>query len=283
MLRRGADLRWLTARSWTNRWYPQGVDTGVLQGRRMLAISWFRQDRRRTHLASRVSFIDLARPRRFDVALAIQDEGGRLEPATIHVGGLAWFGDRLFAAATRQGIWEFDLSRIRTVRGADARRLTGGARSRTLVAVRTRVHSVDLRCSFIGRVFDDRGRSLPRVLIGEFRSGEEGRIGEFELTADGFSPLREFAPGIGHMQGAVRWDDEVFVSQSDGLRPGALWRGRFGSVTRSAVSLPAGCQDLALDVDASVLWSMGEHPWHRVVRGIPLATLRATKAEGERA
>jgi hypothetical protein len=283
VLRRGADLRWLTARSWTNRWYPQGVDTGVLQGRRMLAISWFRQDRRRTHLASRVSFIDLARPRRFDVALAIQDEGGRLEPATIHVGGLAWFGDRLFAAATRQGIWEFDLSRIRTVRGADARRLTGGARSRTLVAVRTRVHSVDLRCSFIGLVFDDRGRSLPRVLIGEFRSGEEGRIGEFELTADGFSPLREFAPGIGHMQGAVRWDDEVFVSQSDGLRPGALWRGRFGSVTRSAVPLPAGCQDLALDVDASVLWSLGEHPWHRVVRGIPLATLRATKAEGERA
>jgi len=105
VLRRGADLRWVTARSWTNRWYPQGIDWGVLQGRRMLAVSWFRQDRDRRHLASRVSFIDLSRRRHLDVALAVRGADGELEPARIHVGGLAWFGDRLFAAATKQGIW----------------------------------------------------------------------------------------------------------------------------------------------------------------------------------
>jgi hypothetical protein len=273
VLRRGADLRWLTARSWTNRWYPQGVDTGVLQGRRMLAISWFRQDRTRTHLASRVSFIDLARPRRFDVALAIEGEGGTLEPARIHVGGLAWFGDRLFAAATKQGIWEFDLAGIRSVRGAVARRLTGGARSRTLVAVRTRVHAVDLRCSFIGRVFDDHGRPLHRVLIGEFRSKDAGRIGEFDLTSDGFSPRRMLEPGLRHMQGAVGWGEEIFVSQSDGPRAGTLWRGTGDGLQRASLPLPAGCQDLALDADDRVLWSLGEHPWRRVVHGIRFAEL----------
>lgn len=239
----------------------------------MLAVSWFRQDRNRKHLASRVSFIDLARRRHVDVALAIEGVDGVLDPARIHVGGLAWFGDRLFAAATRQGIWEFDLAGIRSVQGSTARRLTAGARSRTLVAVRTRVHPVDLRCSFIGRVFDEAGRSVPRVLIGEFRSDDEGRIGEFALTADGFTPIRDFAPGIRHMQGAALWGQDAFVSQSDDLRPGALWHGSFGALSRSTTALPAGCQDLALDPDAGVLWSLGEHPWRRVVHGIRLDTL----------
>ena len=239
----------------------------------MLAISWFRQDRDRRHLASRVSFVDLARPRHIDIALAVEGETGELEPARIHAGGLAWFGNRLFVAATRQGIWEFDLTGIRSVRGATARRLTAGARSRTLAVVRTAVHPVDLRCSFIGRVFDESGRPLPRVLIGEFRTTDDGRIGEFALTAEGFAPVRETRTGIGHMQGAVRWGDEVFVSQSDALHPGALWSGPFGALTRNAVPLPAGCQDLALDPERGMLWSLGEHPWRRVVRGIPLTRL----------
>ncbi|MFT4158294.1 MAG: hypothetical protein QM630_10290 [Microbacterium sp.] len=273
VLRRGTDLRWVTARSWTNRWYPQGIDTGVLQGRRMLAVSWFRQDPIRTHLASRVSFVDLDRPRRLDVALAFEGDGGVLEPARIHTGGLAWFGDRLFAAATKQGIWEFDLSGIRSVRGAIARSVTGGDYARALVAVRTRVHPVDLRCSFIGRVFNAHGGAVARVLIGEFHGDEEGRVGEFALGDDGFTQLRSWTPGIARMQGAALWGDELFVSQSDDLRSGTLWRGQFGRVVRSGIALPAGCQDLALDPEASVLWTLGEHPWRRVVRGIPLATL----------
>jgi hypothetical protein len=39
------------------------------------------------------------------------------------------------------------------------------------------------------------------------------------------------------------------------------------------VPLPVGCEDLALDLDAQLLWSLGEHPWKRVVRGIPLSHL----------
>lgn len=237
----------------------------------MLAVSWFRQDRQRHHLASRVSLIDRARRRHLDLALAVTGTAGRLEPARIHAGGLAWFGDRLFVAATRQGIWEFDLSGIRSVRGAEARRLTGGSRTRTLVAVRTRVHPVAMRCSFIGRVVD--GDPTPRVLIGEFHDGAGGRIGEFALTDAGFTLTRESTPGIAHMQGAARFHDEVFVSQSDGLRPGALWRGTLQRLRRSTTALPAGCQDLAVDTDAEVLWSLGEHPWRRVVRGIPFADL----------
>lgn len=279
-LRGTVDLRWLTARSWTTKWYPQGIDLGIWEGRRTLAVSWFRQDRMRQHLASRIAFVDLERSRHLDVALAIEDADGELLPAQIHAGGLAWFGDRLFVAATGQGIWEFDLSDLRRVRGPLARRLAGargrGRRAGALVAVRSRVHPVPLRCSYLGRVFDDAGEPLRRVLIGEYRGDENGRIGEFSIPEDPdgrFDRLDQFSPGIPSMQGAVRWGDRYLVSQSDGMRAGVLWSGGRDSLKRDSVALPVGCEDLALDLEARLLWSLGEHPWRRVVRGIPFSRL----------
>lgn len=274
------DLRWLTARSWTERWYPQGIDIGRWRGNRALAVSWFRQDRAGKHLASRIALVDLGRSRHLDILLAVDEGGGELAPARIHAGGLAWFDDRLFVAATGRGIWEFDLSDLRRVSGSVARRLAGsrgrGWRTTVLVAVRTRRHPVDLRCSFLGRAFDEHGQPLRRVLIGEYRTDREGRIGEFSIPEDadsGFLEHDRFSPGITSMQGAVRAGERHFVSQSDGLRPGALWRGRREKLERDAFPLPVGCEDLALDMEQGLLWSLGEHPWRRVVRGIPLSRI----------
>ena len=279
--RRGTvELKWLSARTYTMKWYPQGVDFGTWQGRRTLAVSWFRKEKSGVHLASRVTFIDLERSRHLDVALTIEGENGELVPAQIHAGGLAWFGDRLFVAATGQGVWEFDLSESRRLRGAEARRVVG-ARGRgfgavALVAVRVRVHPVPLRCSFLGRVFDDDGSSLPRVLIGEYRGDTLGRIGEFTIPRDddgSFVGVDETSPQIARMQGAVQWGSRRFVSQSRGLQPGALWDGDGSALQRSDVPLPIGCEDLALDPEGRMLWTLGEHPWRRVVRGIPFAQL----------
>ena len=278
--RRGTvDLRWLSARTWTRRWYPQGIDLGLWHGRRTLAVSWFRQRLDGHHLASRVAFVDLDRSRHLDVLLAVEEDG-ELQPARIHAGGLAWFDDRLFVAATGKGIWEFDLAGIRRVRGEDARRLAGaggrGIRATALVAVRTRVHPIDIRCSYLGRVFDDDGTPLRRVLIGEYLKDDTGRIAEFSIPQsddDAFREESRFSPGIRRMQGAVRWGDRHFISQSDRMHPGVLWTGTRDALVRDRVPLPVGCEDLALDLDAKLLWSLGEHPWKRVVRGIPFASL----------
>lgn len=286
----GIELRWLTARSWTERWYPQGIDVGTHRGRRALAVSWFRQDSGGRHLASRVTLVDRERARRIDIVLAVADDTGTLQPARIHAGGLAWFGDRLFAAATGQGIWEFDLGTLRRVHGTDAQRVVGGHRRRDrrtiVVAVRTRRHPVPLRCSFVGRVFDADGTALPRVLIGEYRGTDSGLIGEFtvpEGTDDVFLEHARFRPGIRHMQGVVRWGDRLFVSQSDHLRPGVLWSGNHDRLTRHPVALPIGCEDLALDPDDALLWTLGEHPWRRVVRGIPFAAVGLRRPDGRTA
>lgn len=281
LLRTGRDartLRWLSRRSITQRWYPQGIDVGTWHGRRTLAVSWFRQDRDRRHLASRVTFVDIARGTSVDVALAIEGDGG-LEPAAIHAGGIAWMGDRLLVAATREGVWEFDLGDLRTVRGEDARRLRAsrwpafGARGRA--AVRTRVHDVPMRCSFLGRAVDADGAASETVLVGEYRADDAGRIVESVVPAAGAAwPRLALVPtGIDRMQGVVRHGDTVLVSQSRGMRPGALWAGPADALERSRVALPVGCEDLAIDVEGGMLWTVAEHPWRRVVRGIPLAEL----------
>lgn len=288
-LRETADLRWLSARAWTTAWYPQGIDIGSWRGGRTLAVSWFRQDKNGTHLASRVVLIDPERSRRLDVALAFEDDDGELQPAPIHTGGLAWFEDRLFVAATGQGLWEFDLGDIRRVRGAVARRMRGGSGrgwlSSALVIVRTRVHPIALRCSFLGRAFDDDGTPLRRVLIGEYRREDTGRIAEFTIPEgpDGeFTEQERFAPGIPRMQGVVRWGGRQFVSQSNLMQPGRLWTGTHGELSPHPFPLPVGCEDLALDPDAAMLWTLGEHPRHRVVRGIPFARLGLDRAPRSR-
>jgi hypothetical protein len=279
-MRDTADLRWLTARAWTTKWYPQGIDVGSWRGGRTLAVSWFRQDKTGTHLASRVVLIDPERSRHIDVALAVTDDDGELQPAQIHTGGLAWFEDRLFVAATGQGIWEFDLGDTRQVRGAVARRLRGvSSRWRpatALVAVRSKVHPIALRCSFLGRAFDDDGTPLRRVLIGEYRRDDQGRIAEFSIPEgpeDSFEEHAGFAPGIARMQGVVRWGALHFVSQSNLMKPGRLWSGPRDDLTTHSYPLPVGCEDLALDPEAEMLWSLGEHPRQRVVRGIPFTLI----------
>ncbi|WP_152545441.1 hypothetical protein [Microbacterium sp. CH12i] len=273
------ELKWLSARTYTAKWYPQGIDVGTWQGRRVVAVSWFRKDKSGRHLASRVSMIDLKRSRLVDIALTFEDDDGRIHPAQIHAGGIAWFGDRLFVAATGQGIWEFDMRAVRRLGRADARRAIGangrGYGASALAVVRTRVHPVPLRCSFVGRVFDADGTSLPRVLIGEYRNDEKGRIGEFTIPTgdEGFTKLDTSRPGIRHMQGAVHWGEHRYVSQSRDLKAGALWSGTGETLERNEVVLPVGCEDLALDPEDRMLWSLGEHPWRRVVRGIPFTQL----------
>lgn len=283
------DLRWLSHRAVARRWYPQGIDVGTWRGRRTLAVSWFRKDAAGAqHLASRITLVDLARGTSIDLALAIPDGAEALAPARIHAGGLAWIGDRLLVAATREGVWEFDLADVRDVRGAEARRLRGsrrpsfGARGRAVV--RTHVHEVPIRCSFLGRAFDADGTVQPSVLVGEYRTDDAGRIVESVVPAGGedWPPLAPVPTGVERMQGVVRVGETVLVSQSRGMRPGALWSGPGDALRRTEVALPVGCEDLAIDIEGGMLWTLAEHPWRRLVRGIPLADVGIGGLRGPR-
>ncbi|QNA93453.1 hypothetical protein [Microbacterium sp. Se63.02b] len=279
------DLRWLSARTWTRRWYPQGIDLGEWQGRRTLAVSWFRQDLAGTHLASRVTLVDLERSRHLDILLTVpgdgdgDGDGDELEPAPIHAGGLAWFEDRLFVAATRRGIWEFDLSDIRTVRGAVAQRLAGarprGGRTTALVAVRTRVHAVPCAARTWGGCSTTQAPSAarPHRRVPPGRHREDRRVHDSRRRERGIRRRGCLHPGNRADAGRRPLGGpllRVAVGSSAPRRPVERSTRR---AAQGAHPLPVGCEDLALDLDAGLLWSLGEHPWRRVVRGIPLARL----------
>ena len=272
----GHDLRWLSRRAIDPRWYPQGIDVGDWHGRRTIAVTWFRKDASgEQHEASRITMIDVRRGTSVDLALAVAADDGGPMPARIHAGGLAWMGDRLLVAATDGGLWEYDLGTVQTLRGADARRVTGstrrarGALAETLVRVRR--HDVPLRCSFVGRAHPHDPAS-PRILVGEYRREDDGRLGWNDVPDRDapWGPWASTTPGIPRMQGVVERDGELWVSQSRGMRPGSLWRGTRDGMARTRQALPVGCEDLAIDERTRTLWTVAEHPWRRRVHGLPL-------------
>ncbi|HET7328967.1 MAG TPA: hypothetical protein VFJ14_16975 [Nocardioidaceae bacterium] len=111
-------------------WYPQGIswadssDTGGLDGRSLLVVSWYAKLRRRgAGKGVRLSFVDYTdpqRPRYRHVLLVepFRDEAsGRvdLRPVHVHAGGIVWFGGCLYVAGTAEGIRVFELADLLAV------------------------------------------------------------------------------------------------------------------------------------------------------------------------
>ncbi len=122
-----------------------------------------------------------------------------------------------------------------------------------------------------------RGRhSTARVLIGEHRTDDRGRIGEFSIpeNSDGrFTEEHVFSPGIPRMQGAVRWGDRHFARSPTACAPVRCGAGRGRRWSRTTCPSRSAAKTWRSTSTRGLLWSLGEHPWHRVVRGIPFARL----------
>jgi len=215
-------------------WWPQGVS---VVGRRV-AVSWYS----RSH-GCRVSFLDLDSRRYRHVALVLPTAHG-VEPLRIHAGGLAWHGNRLYVAATRDGLWVCDTRDV-------VRRPSGH-----LLPVRYRLApSEPFRFSFAAHVGDG-------LVIGEYdNSGRSRRLGQ--VAHDG-GPVDIHEAGIQRAQGAVRVGDRWYVTASHGpRRPGSLWSGPLDDLHEHRWALPMGPEDLAHDPDRDLLWTVTEHPHRR--------------------
>ncbi|MFC5503227.1 hypothetical protein ACFPJ4_13345 [Lysinimonas soli] len=279
-------FRWPLLESHTRRWWPQGVDTRP-DGSDILVVSWFAQDRRGRSTGSRLTVVDLRdarRPRFHHVLLveAVRGDDGRvqMDPVLVHAGGLAWVGDRLYAAATFDGLVAFGLADILDTRAggtrAGGRRPAApfGARFVLPLSARLRATTPDaarsLRYSFVSV---ERGGTAarPQLVVGEFGDEARGRrIARVALAAssapgDAAEVVEIAEPGIARMQGACLIESTWFVSASNGLRPGDLWVGNAAGWTRHPGVLPAGPEDLAASVDGSTIWSLSEWPGARWV------------------
>jgi hypothetical protein len=276
---------WGLRDNWSPTWWPQGIDVGEHDGRRLLAVSWFAQPKRGVRMGARLSFVDFRDPRRprYHHVLLVtpvrqgSDAGSpvTLEPVTVHAGGIVWTGDRILVADTAGGIRVFDLGNLlRTSRAMFGYRylLPQSATYRSTGAKKAKEAGIPwLRYSFLSL---EHGGDQPRLVAGEYRNAGAGdRLVRIAIDAGGGLLVDEgghaglvdvHEPGVWRMQGACVVDGRWFITSSNGDREGGdLWSGEPGTLTRHRHVLPAGPEDLAYDPRTRQLWSVCEWPRHR--------------------
>ena len=295
---------WDRADRRTPRWWPQGIstsadadDSGVVGGRRVLAVTWYAKedvaDPHDSGVGVRVTFVDLETLRYRHVLLVVpslaEDGSVSLKPLSIHAGGLVWSGHYLHVAATARGFVTCrvdDMLRLPDEPG-DAGLESFGYRYVLPVRLTHRAHAEEgqtrLRYSFLSL---DRQSDPPQLLAGEYgRGSQTRRLAHFDLDPesmllatgdDGLArPLQLHEDGVGHTQGVVVVEGCYYLTVSHGpWRPGSVYVGTPGAFTRHRWATPMGPEDLAYWPSTDDLWSVSEHPHRRWVFALPRRRFR---------
>ena len=278
-------------------WMPQGVSgsadataSGTVEGREVLAVSWYHKPEKSAsgvNEGSRISFVDTTEldkgsaPYRHVLLVEPFDNNGTpdFRPIYLHVGGIAWVGDYLYATDTSQGLRVFDTSQLIKVNGDGAR--AGKDKDGTFDAfgydyVLPQVGAYFLpaescwhRFSFVGL---DKTSEVPSLVTGEFHDGDvAGKLMRWPLDGvflaedeeGGVRPSEVFYAQESDMQGAVSVNGEWYLSCSgqDGAH-GLLYRADIdgGSDSEGWV---IGPEDLMFDARDNALWSASEFAGRR--------------------
>lgn len=280
------------------QWYPQGIstsadasDTEIVQGRRVLAMTWYSTGRDGIKRGSRVTFLDLESLRYRHVLLVVPvlDQHGTLQlrPMNIHAGGIVWAGPYVHIAATNRGFVTARVDDIMRVEGDDdhpdeigwnGTRVASFGHRYVLPVRQTYQAFTDeghekLRYSFMSL---DRRSDPPALVAGEYAADPRAtrRLARYQLDPrtwllasgdDGFSrPLALDEGGVRQMQGAVIASGRYHVTVSHGpWMPGTVYAGQPGSMRRRRWALPMGPEDLTYWPSTDRLWSLTEHPRRR--------------------
>lgn len=305
-------FRWNSGDMDTADWYPQGitgsndaVDSGRVDGRRALLVSWYHKTDLRPTRGARISLADISdlNQVRYRHMLLVEpmeasDGSATFGPAqydygsnnALHAGGIVWYGDKLYVADTSRGLRVFDLSRIfrishvddKTRIGVSAGRIDAHGYRYAVPQVARYVLSSDscsVRFSFAGL---DRSTAPHHIITGEYQSDNpNGRLVAWpldpatELLAPGsdgrIHAVEAWVGAQTRMQGALTLDGNVYISSSSQTpsRFGRLYRTRPGQES-SISAWPYGCEDLTYEPDTQLIWTAAEHPGTRDVVGIPL-------------
>lgn len=275
---------WRFADQWTGIWWPQGIAVGDYDGAPISLVSWYaKQDRHGVRQGSRISVVDLrvaSKPGYSHVLLVAPratTDGVVLDPVLVHAGGIAWSGDRLLVAATRDGLLEFRLSDIYRLRS------TGPFGYQLVLPVAARHVPADpedderLRYSFLtvetGSAIRSDSSSL-RLVAGEFAHDTMHRLVQLSQNGDRMDVTETLWPEIERMQGAALHNGTWYVTSSNGDRLGGdLWTGTAARLTKQDRALPPGPEALAVWPERNQLWSVSEVPGRRYLYAMDLAKI----------
>ena len=300
-------FRWNTGDEQVGYWYPQGI-TGTsdaeanerFDGRRLLMVSWYNKTDDRPTRGARITVADIddLQNVRYRHLLLVdpEDEGDGPDfgPAeydsgnALHVGGIVWYGNYLYAADTAQGVRVYDLGRIFQPTHTDDTERVGISAGRSdahgyayavprIARYRLTSESCRVRFSFIGL---DRQSDPPALVTGEYFSDHpNGRLVVWPLDPE--THLPEVRQGITkgvdavvigqtRSQGGVRVGEHFYVSSSSQQGSfGLLYKNRAGQQSTS-VPWVYGAEDLYHERSHGLLWTPAEHPGTRDVVAVPV-------------
>lgn len=285
--------RWNDQDNTSTAWCPQGITTsadatasGVVDGRELVATSWYSKGKGAHNEGSRITFLDVETQeyRHVLVVRADAKTSGGLKPLPIHAGGLLWYGRHIHLAATKRGLFTCHLDDLVQVEPSP---ITFGYRFvlpvRYDYAAGTEEGSEALRYSFVSI---DRGSDPPQLLAGEYGVGEQStRIVRYPIDPETellqsdeegtARPSHLDEHGVGHMQGVALVGSRYYVTTSRrATRRGHLWSGPPGRLRPYRWALPPGPEDISYWPQRDQLWSLTEHPGHRYVFAMDRARLR---------
>jgi hypothetical protein len=293
----------------TRYWRPQGISNRYTAAGgtdpNVLMVSWYARADEQDQ-GARISIVDLSDPTapKYRHVLLVEPrvQGRRFtfRPATLHAGGIAWYGNRLYIADTVKGLRVFNTDEMLEV-ATGGRRDTCGywkgkyyacrykyvlPQSRAYDHVAPNQVEVQQRYSQVAVDVTTRPHSL---VVSEFRSPLEtsSRVVRWNLDP-ATGALAPAGPGGlirsvardrirhgGQVQGAVSVSGTYYLSASDGPD-------RYGTVRtwrKQAVGDPPaafawhqaeGPEDLSHDARAGVLWSVNEYESNRYVYSMTL-------------
>lgn len=299
-----------TGDSATRAWFPQGITgsgdataDGLWNGRRVRLVSWYRKAGASN---VRISFVRDDGTYRH-VLLVVPNGAGTPDyrPVHAHAGGIAWYGDKLYVAATGRGVRVFDVDDI-----IDLGKARNGSTSRPdLVGLHDGVyHGNGYRYVMpqVGSyVLDDRagpgcgdGRpkfsylavdrtSAPDSLVaGEYCNPDGaaendqrtyGRVARWRFDGNALAlnavgravPTSAYRLPASNIQGAVPVDGTWHFSRSNGRDPGWFLAARPGQppVVRAGGT---GIEDLYAPAGEQRLYTVTEHPGGRVIFAVAL-------------
>lgn len=292
-------FRWQLDDLASTKWWPQGITgtgdaspTGMVDGRRALAVTFYDKNEGEENRGVRVAFADISNPSdvkyRFALLVDVKDAGGRtdLEPVRVHAGGAVWYGNYLYIPSTGSGFKVFDMTRIlRTPDtganiGFDAATNRYSAADYRYVIPQVGEYKLSSSCpvhfSFAAL---DRSTTPHSIVTGEYDFKNVGRLLRWSLDEKTgrlqapYYPVEAYYSQQSRVQGAVSWKGKWWVmSAAQTLMDGKLYRVAEGQKSQG-FGRPPGVEDLYHDPTTGLLWSLTEFPGLRYVFATPIDEL----------
>ncbi|MEV1119952.1 hypothetical protein AB0I91_33300 [Actinosynnema sp. NPDC049800] len=267
-------------------WVPQGVShvsdarsAGVWRGREPVILSWYHRKGEHGADAVQLTFVDQNLKYRH-VRLVVPTRNGKdyTQVTDVHAGGVLWYGRYIYVTETKRGLRVFDTNEIYRGKGADGYVMPQVGRWQTRTASDSddycRGANPDPRFSYVGI---DRTSRSHRILVGEYCGSNDGDSRNGRVVAypaeDGKPVTRRgqavpgkvlMLPGQ-NVQGVAHDGRFWYLSQTGRGKtgPSYLRRTKENPATGAlqddkVVEAPTGAEDLSLERDRGMLWSVTE-------------------------